>query len=62
MIIKSSAIQLNSQHQFLKSSQESESLRMWKTQDQPGPGRNERPADALSLSGPAQALKTEKQA
>jgi hypothetical protein len=62
MIIKNSSIQLNSQHQFLKSSQETELLRIWKTQDQPGPGRDGRPADALSLSGPAQALKAEKQA
>jgi len=53
MIIKSSVIQLNSQHQFLKSSQESESLRVWITQVQP--------ADTLSLSDSAQALKTEKQ-
>jgi hypothetical protein len=62
MIIKSSSIQLNSQHQFLKSSQETESLRVWKTQGQPGPGGNGRPADALSLSAPAQTLKAEKQA
>jgi hypothetical protein len=54
MIIKNSAIQLNSQHQFLKSYQESESLRAWKTEVQP-------PADSLSLSESAQTLKTEKQ-
>ena len=54
MIIKNSAIQLNSQHQFLKSSQESESLRVWKTEAQP-------PADSLSLSASAKTLKTEKQ-
>lgn len=53
MIIKNSAIQLTSQHQFLKSSQESESLRVWKTQEQP--------ADTLSLSDSAKTLKTEKQ-
>ena len=53
MIIKNSAIQLTSQHQFLKSSQESESLRIWKTEAQP--------ADTLSLSDSAQALKTDKQ-
>lgn len=53
MIIKNSAIQLNSQHQFLKSSQESESLRVWKTQ--------EPPVDTLSLSDSAQTLKAEKQ-
>jgi hypothetical protein len=54
MIIKNSAIQLNSQHQFLKSYQESESLRIWKTEVQS-------PADSLSLSESAQTLKTEKQ-
>lgn len=54
MIIKSSAIQLNSQHQFLKSSQEYESLRVWKTEVQP-------PADSFYLSEPAKALKAEKQ-
>lgn len=61
MIIKSSAIQLNSQHQFLKSSHESESLRAWKTQDQPGARKKERWADTLSLSSSAQTLKIEKQ-
>lgn len=54
MIIKNSAIQLNSQHQFIKSSQESESLRVWKTEAQP-------PEDSLSLSESAKTLKTEKQ-
>lgn len=65
MIIKSSAIQLNSSHQFLKSSEESESLRFWKTQQQPE-NRNalplqEPPTDAVSLSATAQTLKPEKQ-
>ncbi|MDO9270940.1 MAG: hypothetical protein Q7T96_17690 [Methylobacter sp.] len=54
MIIKSSAIQLNSRHQFLKSSEESESLRFWNTQ-------KEQLADTLSLSNSAQTLKIEKQ-
>jgi hypothetical protein len=54
MIIKSSVIQLNSQHQFLKSSQESKSLRVWKTEVPP-------PADSFYLSEPAKALKAEKQ-
>ncbi len=53
MIIKNSVIQLTSQHQSLKSSQESESLRVWKSQPPP--------ADTLSLSDSAQALKTDKQ-
>jgi hypothetical protein len=35
MIIKNSNIQLNSQHQLAKHSQESESLRFWKTDAQP---------------------------
>lgn len=61
MIIKSSAIQLNSRHQLLKSSQESGSLRVWKTQDQAGAGKKEQLADTLSLSSSAQTLKTEKQ-
>ena len=54
MIIKSSAIQLNSRHQFVKSFQESESLRSWKTQ-------KAQLADTLNLSDSAQTLKTEKQ-
>ncbi|MGZ8181485.1 MAG: hypothetical protein ACXWT1_05970 [Methylobacter sp.] len=65
MIIKSSDIQLNSQHHFLKKSQESESLRFWKTQEQPA-NRNETSpkgslTDAVSLSEAAQTLKPEKQ-
>ncbi|TRW94625.1 hypothetical protein [Candidatus Methylobacter oryzae] len=65
MIIKSSNIQLNSSHQFLKSTEESESLRFWKTQQQPV-NRNalpskESPTDAVSLSATAQTLKPEKQ-
>jgi len=65
MIIKSSNIQLNSSHQFLKSTEESESLRSWKTQQQPV-NRNalspqEPPTDAVSLSATAQTLKPEKQ-
>ncbi len=65
MIIKSSAIQLNSRHQFLKSSQESESLRAWKTPKQPtdqstltAKGQS---TDLVSLSKTAQTLKPEKQ-
>ena len=65
MIIKSSAIQLNSRHQFLKSSQESESLRFWKTPRQPaeqsGLSRKGQSADVVSLSKTAQTLKPEKQ-
>jgi hypothetical protein len=65
MIIKSSAIQLNSQHQFLKKSQESESLRFWKNQEQPaeriGTSQKESLADAVSLSKEAQTLQPEKQ-
>ena len=65
MIIKSSVIQLNSSHQFLKSSQESESLRFWKTQAQPanrnGANQKEPLTDAVSLSETAQTLKPEKQ-
>ena len=65
MIIKNSTIQLNTQHQFLKSSQESESLRLWKTQEQPiekaGVSKKEPSADTLSLSDSAQTLKTGKQ-
>lgn len=65
MIIKSSAIQLNSQHQFLKSSQESESLRFWKTPRQPaeqaGLSRQGPQEDLVRLSKTAQALKPEKQ-
>jgi hypothetical protein len=60
MIIKNSAIQLNSQHQFLKSSQESESLRFRKTQNQVGLSKKEQLADTLSLSDPAKTLKAEK--
>ncbi len=65
MIIKNSAIQLNGQHQFLKSSQESELLRFWKTQE-PSIARSdeskiEYPSDTLSLSHSAQTFKTEKQ-
>lgn len=61
MIIKSSAIQLNSQHKFVKSSQESESLRFWKTQ-QPTLTKNEQPTDKLSLSSSAKTLQSETQA
>lgn len=64
MIIKSSAIQLNSQHQFLKKSQESESLRFWKTPKQPVEDRNRgnNPlTDTVSLSKASQTLKPEKQ-
>ncbi len=56
MIIKSSAIQLTGQQQFLKGFQESESLRTWKTQEQASPK-----ADSVSLSSAAHALKTDKQ-
>lgn len=62
MIIKNSAIQLNSQHQFLKSSQESESLRVWNTQEQPARlNDKEHLGDRLSLSESAKAHKTEKE-
>lgn len=65
MIIKSSAIQLNNQHQLLKSSQESESLRFWKTQEQSTDRNGTRQkgplTDAVSLSKTAQTLKPEKQ-
>lgn len=65
MIIKSSAIQLNSRHQLLKSSQESESLRFWKTPRQPveqsGLSSNGPKEDLVSLSKTAQTLKPEKQ-
>ncbi|WP_333874847.1 hypothetical protein [Methylobacter sp.] len=54
MIIKSSAIQLNSRHQFSKSFQESESLRSWKTPKQ-------QLTDKVSLSSSAQTLKTDTQ-
>ncbi len=62
MIIKNSVIQLNSQHQFLKSSQQSESLRVWKTQEPPVrlTGK-EHPLDGLSLSESAKIHKTEKE-
>ncbi len=62
MIIKNSAIQFSSQYQFLKSSQESASLRIWKTQDpaanKASPNKDNPLTDAISLSKP---IKTEKQ-
>ncbi len=65
MIIKNSAIQLNSQHQSSKSAKESESLRFWKTQEQPRDSgrlsKKEQLADTVSLSKSAQTLKPEKQ-
>jgi hypothetical protein len=61
MIVKNSAIQLNSQHHLVKSSEESESLRVWKTPKQAEPNRKEQLADTLSLSSSAQTLKVEKQ-
>ena len=65
MIIKNSTIQFNTQHQFLKSSQESESLRLWKTPEQliekAGVSKKAQSADMLTLSDSAQTLKTEKQ-
>jgi len=65
MIIKNSAIQLSSSHQLLKSSQESESLRFWKTQVPPtnsgGANPKEPLKDAVSLSKTAQMLKPETQ-
>jgi hypothetical protein len=65
MIIKNSAIQLNSQHQSSKSTKESESLRFWKTQERPAEGnrlsKKEQLADIVSLSKPAQTLKPAKQ-
>lgn len=56
MIIKSSAIQLGSRHQSLKSFQESESLRSWKTERQTRPSQKEQLADTLSLSSSAKTL------
>jgi hypothetical protein len=65
MIIKSSAIQLNSRHQSSKSTKESESLRFWKTQERPAESnrlsKKEQLADIVSLSKPAQTLKPAKQ-
>jgi hypothetical protein len=64
MIIKSSAIQLNSQHQFLKRSQESESFRSWKTQNEPTDRAvltNKQPMETVNISKAAQTLKPEKQ-
>lgn len=65
MIIKSSAIQLNSQHQSLKSSHESESVRSWKTPQQSPPERSAmakgQSADLVSLSKTAQTIKPETQ-
>lgn len=61
MIIKNSAIQLSSQHQLSKSSQESESLRVWKTPDQTEANNKSRLGDTLSLSESAKMLKTEQQ-
>lgn len=65
MIIKSSAIQLNSHHQSLKTSKESESLRFWKTQEQPIQSdllsKKQQLTDTVSLSKSAQTLKSEKQ-
>lgn len=58
MIIKSSAIQLNSQHQFLKNFQESESLRVWKTPDQSMANTKGQQGDTVSLSDFAKTLKT----
>ncbi|MGZ4989667.1 MAG: hypothetical protein ACXV8S_02795 [Methylobacter sp.] len=54
MIINSSAIQLSSRHQSLKSFQQSDSLRSWKTPKQ-------QPTDKVSLSSSAQILKTDTQ-
>ncbi|HEY8094570.1 MAG TPA: hypothetical protein VIE65_00555, partial [Methylobacter sp.] len=61
MIIKNSAIQLNSQHQFLKSSQESESLRVWKTPVQSRTDNKGQQGDTVSLSDFAKTLKTDTQ-
>lgn len=61
MIIKSSAIQLNSQYQFSKRTQESESLRVWNTQEQAELGKQRQTADTFILSSSAQTIKTEKQ-
>ncbi len=65
MIIKNSDIQLNSRYQFLKHSQESESLRLWKTPrqtaSQSGLNAAEQSTDEVSLSEAAQTLKPEKQ-
>lgn len=65
MIIKNSAIQLNSQHQFLKHTEKSESLRFWKTEEpstnRANANRKELPTDKLSLSNAAQPVATEPQ-
>ncbi|MFU8788598.1 MAG: hypothetical protein ACNA7G_06175 [Methylobacter sp.] len=68
MIIKSSAIQLNSQHTSLKHTERSESLRFWTTGEAPtnrvNANRSDVAADRLSLSNaakPAQTAKTEPQ-
>jgi len=68
MIIKSSAIQLNSQHQSLKHTERSESLRFWRTEEAPtnraNANRRDVAADKLSLSNaakPAQTAQTEPQ-
>jgi len=61
MIIKSSAIQLNSQHQFLKSFQESESLRVWTTPVQSRANTKGQQGDTVSLSDFAKTLKTDTQ-
>lgn len=61
MIIKNSAVQLNSQHQLLKRSQEQESLRVWKTPE-PTRAPDATPLeDSVSLSGAAKTLPAEKQ-
>jgi len=65
MIIKNSAIQLNSSHQSLKKTEESEKLRFWKTEAPPanrnGGRPQEAPADEVNLSKTAQTLKPETQ-
>jgi hypothetical protein len=65
MIIKNSAIQLNSQHQSMKHTEKSESMRFWKTEEpstnRANANRKELSIDKLSLSNAAQPVKTEPQ-
>lgn len=65
MIIKNSAIQLNSQHQSLKHTEQSQSMRFWKTEEpstsRANANRKELQTDKLSLSNAAQPTATEPQ-
>lgn len=61
MIIKNSNIQLNSQHQYLTATKESESLRIWKTEPLTGSAENTPQPDTVSLSHTAKTFKADKQ-